>query len=63
MSYSTTSGVKKIYNTYRKGVSNKACLYRRVMGGGKKGWEEEVKMCAFTWWHTVAGDIGGVGVR
>lgn len=32
-------------------------------GGSKKKGEEEVKMCAFTWWHTVAGDIGAVGVR
>lgn len=28
----------------------------------KRGEEEEVKMCAFTWRHTVAGGIGGDGV-
>lgn len=39
--------------------SGKAGEGRRQEGRG----EEEVKMCAFTWWHTVAGDIGGVGVR
>lgn len=33
--------------------------------GARKGGEgeEEVKMCAFTWWHTVAGGTGGGGVR
>lgn len=46
----------------KKSITVSACI-SRVMGGGKKGWEAEVKMCAFTWWHTVAGDIGGVGVR
>lgn len=54
---------KKSITQIEKGCQTRPACISRVMGGGKKGWEEEVKMCAFTWWHTVAGDIGGVGVR
>lgn len=54
---------KKSITQIEKGCQTRPACISRVMGGGKKGWEAEVKMCAFTWWHTVAGDIGGVGVR
>lgn len=47
------------YSRIRQGKFDISKGREEVRMKGRK----RVKMCAFTWWHTVAGDTGGVGVR
>lgn len=59
-----TASTSKMYLQYQN-AGHSAANVISAREGGEVGMEgrKRVQTCAVTWWHTVAGDTGGVGVR